>query len=84
MLSQEIKDELLDCLKVVQDMLKGNSALGREQLKNIADIFKASANICNEALTAQGEVIATKEMADNDEQDEPVLSVCIVRTKSLF
>ena len=77
MLSQEIKDELLDCLKVVQDMLKGNSALGREQLKNIADIFQASANICNEALTAQGEVIATKEMADNDEQDEPVLSVCI-------
>ena len=59
MLSQEIKGELLDCLKVVQDMLKGNSALSREQMKTITDIFQASANICNEALTMQ-DVIARK------------------------
>lgn len=77
MLSQEIKGELLDCLKVVQDMLKGNSALGGVQLKSIADIFQAAANICNEALTMQGEVIAKKELINNDKQHEPFLSICI-------
>lgn len=76
MLSQEIKDELLDCLKVVQDMLKGNSALSREQMKTITDIFQASANICNEALTMQ-DVIARKELINNDKQNEPLLSICI-------
>lgn len=77
MLSQEIKDELLDCLKVVQDMLKGNSALSREKMKSIADIFQASADICNEVLMAKEEMIVSNKLIANDEQDEPVLSICI-------
>ena len=67
MLSQEIKDELLDCLKVVQDMLKGNSALSREKMKSIADIFQASADICNEEVMAQEEMIVSNKLIANDE-----------------
>ena len=77
MLSQEIKDELLDCLEIVQDMLKGNSALSREKMKSIADIFQASADICNEEVMAQEEMIVSNKLIANDEQDEPVLSICI-------
>ena len=76
MLSQEIKDQLLERLKVVQDMLKGDVALSREQMKTITDIFQALANICNEALTMQ-DVIARKELTTNDKQNEPLLSICI-------
>lgn len=67
MLSREITAELLDCLKVVQDTLKGNSALGRDQLKNMADIFQASADICNEVLMAQEEMIVSNKLIANDE-----------------
>lgn len=77
MLSQEIKVELLDCLKVVQDMLKGNSALSREKMKSIADIFQASADICNEEVMAQEKMIVSNKLSAKEEQDEPVLSVCI-------
>lgn len=77
MLSQEIKDELLDCLEIVQDMLKGNSALSREKMKSIADIFQASADICNEELMAQEELILSNKLIANDEQNEPLLSICI-------
>ena len=77
MLSREITAELLDCLKVVQDTLKGNSALSREKMKSIADIFQASADICNEVLLAKEEVTVPKEPIDNSEQKEPILSICI-------
>ena len=67
MLSQEIKDELLDCLGVVQNMLTDSSVLGRDQLKSIADIFQASADICNEVLMAQEEMMVSNKLIANDE-----------------
>lgn len=75
MLSQDVKAELLDCLNVVQAMLKGDSALSREQLKSVADIFQASADICHEVLTAQEEMIVSNKLIANE--NEPVLSICI-------